>query len=513
MKTTRFILKFILLCSFVSCSDIDIDETSIEDSFIENDTVGLKAVDSRVFITNDPNLNPNWDWTSGTTQNAYATQTGLACNNCLYPILLPFFSGSHLAVPALNRDMFKEDGWVLVTRDFGVNNSNPAKGFPFFILYNKYRGLLRLNYYNAFSYAYTQHLVTLKFQNPSSSGRIFALASTDIAKSTTDTSSGLESSSSVQRVQALAGWGVVDFYLGYDPNLNPNSILQFDISGVNETVTTGTGNISLAGEAKITKVGSPSVIDLFKNTGSFLDKLNKILKTKPSDINFTTYTTGISGLSSGLGIVKFFIGGKKKETQSIPINLNGTFNWSSISSRQPLQSIKLNVRTNSWINDGSSYKPLNAVNFGLLNIRTKPKVYATSSTIRESSEQYQEECEYYHRVSYSTRTDQRSFIDLDPASGCTITSIQVASPKDVKNNFYSSSSGYVDIGKEFTSTAFSNGSKSPSLTGLFNKREISLRINIKTNSATRNMDNEYVIYKTVPFDLVLGNQTYSDQCN
>jgi hypothetical protein len=27
------------------------------------------------------------------------------------------------------------------------------------------------------------------------------------------------------------------------------------------------------------------------------------------------------------------------------------------------------------------------------------------------------------------------------------------------------------------------------------------------------MDNEYVIYKTVPFDLVLGNQTYSDQCN
>ncbi|MDP2175228.1 MAG: T9SS type A sorting domain-containing protein [Bacteroidota bacterium] len=46
---------------------------------------------------------------------------------------------------AANKDFHPEDGWELVTKNFGINSSNPSDRvtYPFYALYNKYSGKLR----------------------------------------------------------------------------------------------------------------------------------------------------------------------------------------------------------------------------------------------------------------------------------------------------------------------------------------------------------------------------------
>ena len=46
-----------------------------------------------------------------------------------------------------DRDILPSQGWVLVVRDFG-SAETPPTSLPYFILYNKYRGLLRLFYWS-----------------------------------------------------------------------------------------------------------------------------------------------------------------------------------------------------------------------------------------------------------------------------------------------------------------------------------------------------------------------------
>ena len=66
-------------------------------------------------------------------------------------VLLPYYASTGPAAAELNisgdRDILPSQGWVLVVRDFGSGGAPPTS-LPYFILYNKYRGLLRLFYWS-----------------------------------------------------------------------------------------------------------------------------------------------------------------------------------------------------------------------------------------------------------------------------------------------------------------------------------------------------------------------------
>lgn len=95
----------------------------------------------RVLPTGDRNADQNWDWTIDITYPLYWRQ-----NNSIIA-RLPYFDNncplySRLRVNNIP-DIQKSDGWVLLTRDFGtLGGDNPT--LPYFALYNKYRGTIRL---------------------------------------------------------------------------------------------------------------------------------------------------------------------------------------------------------------------------------------------------------------------------------------------------------------------------------------------------------------------------------
>ncbi|MFQ3609660.1 MAG: hypothetical protein SNJ55_13580 [Chloroherpetonaceae bacterium] len=91
---------------------------------------------------NDPNTDPNWDWRTPLFNIWFQNEIGTFSSNIATPITAQgnFWSGLH--------DNKPEDGWVLLARDFGsqqfpLNYFNQSSESTWFILYNKYRGLLR----------------------------------------------------------------------------------------------------------------------------------------------------------------------------------------------------------------------------------------------------------------------------------------------------------------------------------------------------------------------------------
>lgn len=88
-------------------------------------------------MPNDPNFDPNWDWTLNERYDLYV----LGANGIIsYPnIDLPYFSIYGPAGEKFHndttgvRDIYPRDGWVLLFRDFGT----PTRGVPIpnFILY------------------------------------------------------------------------------------------------------------------------------------------------------------------------------------------------------------------------------------------------------------------------------------------------------------------------------------------------------------------------------------------
>ena len=105
---------------------------------------------SRAMTDSDPNRDSNWRWYEyqGEGYDLYAA-SGTSGNGIITYLnkQLPFFSPNSPAGVKLynpdtqNADMYPEDGWVLLKRDFGTPGNAPL--MPYFFLYNKARGILR----------------------------------------------------------------------------------------------------------------------------------------------------------------------------------------------------------------------------------------------------------------------------------------------------------------------------------------------------------------------------------
>jgi len=94
----------------------------------------------------DPDRDPNWDWTQDVLYTLHwQSQEGPASRQ---NVPLPYFTNEGPAGVDLtiNGDFRREDGWVLVYKDFGTE-TRPAT-LPMFLLYNRYHGILRLFYFN-----------------------------------------------------------------------------------------------------------------------------------------------------------------------------------------------------------------------------------------------------------------------------------------------------------------------------------------------------------------------------
>jgi len=112
-----------------------------------NEELSLDVTPMSIIDPNDPNFDPDWDYANPSTTTAEIFY-GQRVNGQLAPsteVLLPWFSAGN-PINNEDKDYLPELGWALYLKDFGTPE-RPAQT-PFFVLYNKYSGVLRFFVYN-----------------------------------------------------------------------------------------------------------------------------------------------------------------------------------------------------------------------------------------------------------------------------------------------------------------------------------------------------------------------------
>lgn len=187
-------------------------------------------------LPGDLNFDPDWDWTVDEPYDLFVSTASSGIVH--YPnIRLPYYAGSESAADDSDGDLpgawdiRPEDGWVLLFRDFGTAERGVV--WPKIILYNKYRGLLRLFYYNIhIPEAYPYGMVGLRREDASDPFALFTYL--DDANTTLDDFDPDRTEIFTGQLQPLA-WNYADFVVaGYDPELPDDATFVFDIEGVKE---------------------------------------------------------------------------------------------------------------------------------------------------------------------------------------------------------------------------------------------------------------------------------------
>lgn len=250
--------------------------------------------------------NASWDWTDGSTSYTLYRQgqSGIVSHP---GVKVPFYSGSGPAADDFNtgndatRDMHPDEGWRLLLRDFGTASSAPT--YPYFILYNKYRGTLRIFYYNQrFVGDYSYSLVTLGHSDGSqstTSGLTFATEdSTYMDNYDPDFAQSFVGEFS-------SGWNYADFNMAaYDQNVPTDAIYRFRIIGVSESDVDLSGSIEALIEQQANLGG---------RSGSPQDWISKGVK------NFRSVSKGVDWLEEQANASDSWYSGALESLLSSPI--------------------------------------------------------------------------------------------------------------------------------------------------------------------------------------------------
>lgn len=465
----------------------------------------------RYMPPSDPNLNPYWDWTvSGTGHTMYYStngQTPIQLNN----IQLPFYSGGH-PLNTDQKDMYPADGWMLAYRDFGTPTAAPP--LPYFILYNKYRGTLRLMFYNAPSLSFSYYKVDLSFRSSTAAGALMTF--TDETRVTIDDYDATKKESFMGRVAQYQGWAYADFVLlGYDPNLHPDAKFHVDIWGLNEsTITLNSTQFTLNELVENASPGAGSNLgsQLLKayDTGhkfykdneslrkSYADQINKLDqlvngKPQPKPWWYSPVKTllGVAGTVYGnhasalVGFVRFFIKGKTVPTPRTPQKFAGVLNMSgSITTTLPILSDDFALATGPSAPDFN--RPVQTIPWGVFNLTTRPTMVEDRNQDCSWNSHYQEwDCTY--DLSMYLKNGQISYV-FNPNVGMTLKSVKTAFTQQ-----YQGPTAFTDPASLNLWTYSYNS------VPYFYLEGVAVEITLEINSPTLYSDREIVIYRVYPY--------------
>ncbi|MBS1553792.1 MAG: T9SS type A sorting domain-containing protein [Bacteroidetes bacterium] len=341
--------------------------------------------------------NPSWDWRG---KVVYSFNT-LDVNN--QPNIITKISPWYDSItnnPNINRfvtqfpkDYEPNDGWVLIQRDFG--NPVPINN-PYFILYNKFSGILRVFVLVTRQYnGYTDAVINLKFANGSIKTAILENHSTNAGRSALDNFDNQVPEINIPNRYSndTPYWLSADFSIAYDPctcnslsqlifeaSLISTANLAFNTYGTPKSGLDATGNGSNEKQS-LAKTGQ-AIVDAgnsFFSTAS--DAINNIKNSFPNasagtKSDLEKLGTIVPGISAIVGIVDFlsglFGGGSDTSTAS-DINLTST---GTITTTAPYKSV-------IFANPGSanlSLVPSTLIKYnntlGVFNVLETPEVAA-----------------------------------------------------------------------------------------------------------------------------------------
>ena len=276
------------------------------------------------------NRNVSWDWTVPVAQTVYLNgPSGVTAR----AVNLPYYDvtgfATNLNIPS-GPDVFPSDGWKLLYRSFG----NPTCGvnIPYFILYNRFNGILRLFFYNDITnQTFSSGKITLAETSASNAPLAAApLLSFD----------GGDATHPLVTVNSVGPdfWSYADFSLtAFDLSPVLDSTLEFTIDGVTTTNLQLTGSVTLdqvlsqanvAGTVDPTGAVKAADAD-YRTFQAARTDLNKAATAKGNQGTWwapvaSTLASGanlVSGISAIAGFISSFLGGGK--SQAPPMHFQG----------------------------------------------------------------------------------------------------------------------------------------------------------------------------------------------
>jgi len=327
------------------------------------------------------------------------------------------------------------DGWVLVYNSFDPNSPGPLED-PYFILYNRYRGLMRIYFFITSQIsANSDYLVDGLTASTSGTTSLLNFLGNDIV----DVSQNQLSYSQIEQGPpdgsaplATRKWYMLQYELAYDPNLaktnynniqlswytNFNSISKISLGGpligsVNGTVGSATSNISssllnglkVVTTAGLSLAGSSAVNNASGNFSAVVPIVNpdgSIQGYTPTTVNNklglsnATFTALQNGLNSAFsaaagnipgavaGLLSAIIGGNSNaQTISLTLNaklqLDGTF-----TNKGSFPASPASIYVPGTIIDpitAQGYIPLYTNSLGIFNLSSKPIVNIHTNSI------------------------------------------------------------------------------------------------------------------------------------
>lgn len=418
-------MKFgkIILISLAACSVASARITQI--------TSGYSNSEYNNMVPYDPTGGmATWDWT---IDGNYSDRDGVG-----YAYITPWTNAATAGVIPVGDRCSKTSGWELYDRRLFVGdnglyrNNNPNEvGTRYFVLYNKFTGILRYFIYSKVSIAAaTAYFATLSIVDrnhagsESIQGGLFDLGADNGAVWTDRSSRALKSQTSL--LTGNGQWQVFDFEIAYSPNLTGNRYLKFRLYSRDITSITLDGSIKgaltstssrsdwsslsgmimngmdmaltqapIPGIAKITGKGVTSITNWLKGNNDTW--LAKQLEDNQGSIDaYIRNTAAPKALGWATHSLLKVNGPTTQVTQTLAtldaaINLNGHAetdkeiqNAITVGVAEPANAI--DDVPNGWTSSVFAFKQFKANGIGAIGFRRAPKVWVYSPYTQEEIE-------------------------------------------------------------------------------------------------------------------------------
>ncbi len=480
----------------------------------------------RTMAPSDPNNDANWDFWTNRSYRFYYYKDGAILHTLPNYDRLPYYTQSHTTSSNnLIPDTFPADGWMLVKRDFGTPTAAPA--LPYFILYNKYRGILRVFMLNTWGFDnFNQFSTTLGFNAPATQTQYHGalLTFTDKTHAFLKDYDPGQQVTTLGNMKATTGWGYFDFILsGYDPTLKTKPFANLDLktNGLNVANIDLVGNIYGSLEQQMNNAPvSFSRSDMetmeaalgkgfsyYKSTDDAMKNLKKATED-PSNANawwisaatqivagfYTGGASYVPWIAGAVGFVSEFIGGGDKAAPMQPLNMKV----------QLALKAKGTITSSTWLDSPGFYLnytstpqlgqvvPVQPIPWGVFNVDEIPEVTVQPEyKPRYGPINPEDGTRWVYPVlgGYKATTTKLPGVTINPETGMATQSVKYAFT-------YNSlpPSGFVD-----SSTSYSR-QRAAMPTG----RSYELKFILPNASSLVHSDPVQVFYKTVPIKIIQG---------
>lgn len=356
-------LIVVILVLITSCKK---DKQLINDVATAPLKLTSKQMSSRPLNPGDPNLDVNWDWTQSNWNVYFNNPNGTIG---FVPTLNPFIDGAQTIYGNVNSskaDMYPAAGWMLVSRDFGTPNG--ANAYPFVLLYNKYKGILRVCILRTYDVLSSYQQITLSFAPNVSYPNTFVYSSTVPPYPITGGGVNTKSPDYKQTAITFAGvnhWMIADFDVkGYSSSIDDNTSFNISMSEISQSDITLSGTILLDGSAQPQAAG-PSQLSHVKNVynyySSTVSGISKVLKIPEKDVQDRLTGGATTLVKAFVGLLTGFSGGNSGTPYSLKIK--GTTSQTGtikLTSPKTSFSVYLKPKTSSV-----AYKALQSIPWGV----------------------------------------------------------------------------------------------------------------------------------------------------